>query len=133
MSKTERAQVSGDIRTFRKAKHPCILELQDVVAEPEVMRIDSFKFKIQYFEHVLGVCAPSYLENSTLCPRTLSEYQSGLYNHVYNVSQGYQENVELVDLWSFILLTLLSRLFTEFAFVSRVIRGNLDINSEEGS
>lgn len=66
MSKTERAQVSGDIRIFRKAKHPCILELQDVIAEPEVMRIDSFKFEIQYLVHSLGVCTPSYLEALTV-------------------------------------------------------------------
>ena len=36
----------------------------------------------------------------------------------------------LVELWSSILLTLLSRLLTEFAFESSVILGNLDINSE---
>lgn len=36
LTKTERAQVGDDVRTFRKAKHSCILALQDVISEPEV-------------------------------------------------------------------------------------------------
>lgn len=36
LTKTERAQVGEEIRTFRRAKHSCILALQDVISEPEV-------------------------------------------------------------------------------------------------
>lgn len=36
LTSEERALVGDDIRTFRKAKHPCILALQDVIMEPEV-------------------------------------------------------------------------------------------------
>lgn len=36
LTKAERAQVSDDLRIFRKAKHSCILALQDVISEPEV-------------------------------------------------------------------------------------------------
>lgn len=36
LSKAERALVADDVRTFRKAKHSCILALQDVISEAEV-------------------------------------------------------------------------------------------------
>lgn len=36
LTKAERAQVGDDVRTFRRAKHPALLALQDVVSEPEV-------------------------------------------------------------------------------------------------
>lgn len=36
LTKVERAEVSADVRTFRRAKHSCILALQDVISEPEV-------------------------------------------------------------------------------------------------
>lgn len=36
LTKSERAKVNDDVRTFRKARHSCILALQDVIFEPEV-------------------------------------------------------------------------------------------------
>lgn len=36
LTKAERAQVGDDVRTFRRAKHPALLALQDVISEPEV-------------------------------------------------------------------------------------------------
>ncbi|CAM9228993.1 unnamed protein product [Sphacelaria rigidula] len=48
LTNEERAQVGEDIRTFRKAKHPCILALQDVIMEPE----DRFCYLI--YEHMPG-------------------------------------------------------------------------------
>lgn len=44
------------------------------------------------------------------------------------VELGHQRDAELVELWSFILLTLLPRLLTEFACFADL--GNLDINSK---
>ncbi|CAM9786857.1 unnamed protein product [Hapterophycus canaliculatus] len=48
LTKAERAQVGDDVRTFRKAKHPALLALQDVIAEPE----DRFWYLI--YEHMPG-------------------------------------------------------------------------------
>lgn len=36
LTKVERAQVGEDVRVFRRAKHSCVLALQDVISEPEV-------------------------------------------------------------------------------------------------
>ncbi len=36
LTKAERAQIGEDVRTFRRAKHPALLALQDVISEPEV-------------------------------------------------------------------------------------------------
>lgn len=36
LTRAERAQVGEDVRTFRRAKHSCILALQDIISEPEV-------------------------------------------------------------------------------------------------
>ena len=53
LTKAERAQVNDDVRTFRRAKHPALLELQDVIAEPEVGQLNFFLHVISNFSFVL--------------------------------------------------------------------------------
>ncbi|CBJ49160.1 conserved unknown protein [Ectocarpus siliculosus] len=48
LTKAERAQVGEDVRTFRRAKHPAVLALQDVIAEPEE------RFWYLIYEHMPG-------------------------------------------------------------------------------
>lgn len=47
LTKAERAQVGDDVRTFRRAKHPALLALQDVISEPEVGQ-QSLSFRAHY-------------------------------------------------------------------------------------
>lgn len=67
LTSEERAQVGEDIRTFRKAKHSCILALQDVIMEPEVcVLMVEYSERLLLYERSIFEMSPS----PPVCPNS---------------------------------------------------------------